>query len=545
MNLTQIPPSPPLIFNVIPNGAALPKNVRFQAFLNRDPWDDWGKYCTQFYLTVVDDDGVAHSIGDVKIGQFDLKPHKADIKIPKGHRKPALPDEFESLEPPFFALGQTEEYYEKLAELGDGIREIVLKNLRDVAFDADLWTKAKDEYVMRESLLRSITNTTVERQFWRMAHGGARLTNYRFSYDPPKRLGDGKSPYTLVFNVKHESMPPTNVHVLIGRNGVGKTHLLSLMTKALIAPSAAARQSGSFSWDNPDGLANHFFNTSKSSNESNFANLVIVSYSAFDETKFPSEDTTPEGKLKYFYVGLHRASQSDKVVSSPMNLPALSKEFVRSLANCQIAARRRRWLAALDVLMNDPVFKSASLDQLISFDLKDEEQKAEALKIFKNLSSGHKIVLLTLTRLVETVEEKTLVLVDEIEAHLHPPLLSAFIRALSNLLIDRNGVAIIATHSPVVLQEVPKTCVWILNRSLREAKAERPTIETFGENVGVLSREVFQLELSQSGYQQMLEEAAQKSVNYEDAVDSFHGHLGAEARAVLQALFLEREPKES
>jgi predicted ATP-dependent endonuclease of OLD family len=72
------------------------------------------------------------------------------------------------------------------------------------------------------------------------------------------------------------------------------------------------------------------------------------------------------------------------------------------------------------------------------------------------MSSGHAIVLLTITRLVATVEEKTLVLLDEPESHLHPPLLSAFIRALSDLLYDRNGVAIIATHSPVVLQESSK-----------------------------------------------------------------------------------------
>ena len=48
----------------------------------------------------------------------------------------------------------------------------------------------------------------------------------------------------------------------------------------------------------------------------------------------------------------------------------------------------------------------------------EDDESAEVVKIFKDLSSGHKIVLLTLTRLVEKVEEKTLVLIDEPEAHL-------------------------------------------------------------------------------------------------------------------------------
>ena len=136
-------------------------------------------------------------------------------------------------------------------------------------------------------------------------------------------------------------------------------------------------------------------------------------------------------------------------------------------------------------------------------------------------------------------------LIDELEAHLHPPLLSAFIRALSDLLVDRNGVAIIATHSPVVLQEVPKTCVWILNRSSNETKAERPAIETFGENVGVLSREVFQLELSQAGFHKLLQESADKNTSFRSAVDDFERQLGTEARAVLQAMFLEKEQQNS
>jgi predicted ATP-dependent endonuclease of OLD family len=80
-----------------------------------------------------------------------------------------------------------------------------------------------------------------------------------------------------------------------------------------------------------------------------------------------------------------------------------------------------------------------------------------------------------MTRLIELVDERTLILLDEPESHLHPPLLSAFIRALSDLLVKRNGVAVIATHSPVVLQEVPKSCAWKLRRSGRVALAERPS----------------------------------------------------------------------
>lgn len=45
---------------------------------------------------------------------------------------------------------------------------------------------------------------------------------------------DGDSSQTLRFQVKPESLPPTNIHAIIGRNGVGKSHLLHSMTKLIV-----------------------------------------------------------------------------------------------------------------------------------------------------------------------------------------------------------------------------------------------------------------------------------------------------------------------
>lgn len=157
------------------------------------------------------------------------------------------------------------------------------------------------------------------------------------------------------------------------------------------------------------------------------------------------------------------------------------------------------------------------------------------------MSSGHAIVLLTITKLVETVEEKTLILLDEPESHLHPPLLSAFTRALSDLLINRNGIAIIATHSPVVLQEVPKSCVSVLTRTRLVGNVVRPERETFGENVGVLTREVFVLEVVNSGFHDLLVKSVESGSSYQEIVDEYGNQLGLEARALLKALVTYRD----
>jgi hypothetical protein len=519
-------------FHVIGSNTPVPSETSgWAAFLNRDRWDDWGKYCTQFYLTVFDQDGRQHRIGELKIGQRGLKPHGESAQLPPGHRKPNVPRTFEELDDDFFSVGQDEDYYANIGALGDTIRERVLTSLCDVAWDKARWEWAKDEDVMGESLLRSVTRRTVDGQFRRMARGDARVTPYNFSYSPPKRLGDGAPPYTLDFSVDPKSPIPTNVHVLIGRNGVGKTRLLSLMAKALVAKDASARQSGRFKLNELGG------------DGGTFANVVAVSFSAFDEEDLlPDRNPAPDS-LGFSFIGLRGwTSESPTASLRPKSPKVLASEFVDSLKECRIGARRSRWVDAITQLQSDPVFKAAQLTSIIERKLSKPEERNEALRSFKELSSGHKIVLLTLTRLVEKVEERTLVLIDEPEAHLHPPLLSAMTRAISELMVKRNGVAIVATHSPVVLQEVPKTCVWILDYILTVSKAERPTIETFAESVGILSREVFQLELSQSGYHQLLGDLRRKSVTYEDAIEEVDGQLGSEGKAVLRGMFLDDEP---
>ena len=520
-----------LRFTVIGAGTRVPSNAQgWSAYLNRHDWDDWGKYCTQFYLTVIDQEGKQHVIRQVKIGQRGLKPSAGSPNIPAGYRKPNIPSAFTQLGDDFFSVGQDDEYYANLTALGDTIREQVLKGLCDVAWDTERWEWAKKEYVMEESLLRFVTRSTVTGQFRRMAHGDARVTWYDFSYSPPKRLGDGAPPFTLEFSIDPESPIPTNVHILIGRNGVGKTRLLSLMTKALVAKDASAKQSGTFKL------------IERATQSGTFANLIAVSFSAFDEFDLLPDRNREADSLGFSYIGLHGlVSESTTAQIKPKSPQKLASEFVKSLEKCRIGARRKRWKSVIAFLQSDPVFRAAQLISMIETDLSIKDKRNDILKTFGKLSSGHKIVLLTLTRLVEEVEERTLVLVDEPEAHLHPPLLSAMTRAVSELMVKRNGVAIVATHSPVILQEVPKSCVWILNRIGTASKAERPTIETFAENIGILSREVFQLELAGSGYHQLLGDLRQRFESYENAVNHLENQLGAEGKAVLRGMYLNNE----
>lgn len=512
-----------MFFTVLGVGGHVPADARSRAFLVRDNWDDWGKYRTMFFLRVADANGTVHDVGSVKIGQVGLRP--AGTTAP-GQRSPEIPDEFDALDARFFSLGQGEDYYVTLNEHVADLKDRVLAGLRDVASDLNLFDEHFAEGVMGNSLLRDVRQQSVRNRLHRIVQGDAALTKFHFRYTLPNP--DGVPPAVLNFKVYPESVPPTNVHVLIGRNGVGKSRCIRGLTEALLGRAGED--------DQPPGtieLVQEILERDWS-----FAGLVLISFSAFDNYDLDPAATDSMGSTQ---VGLRHKITVDGQDQFSMKSPAeLAVDFRKSLARCRNGLKAQRWRDAVRTLETDDLFAEADVTALLN-EPPSPEWKERAQALFERLSSGHAIILLTVTRLVELVDEKTLVLLDEPEGHLHPPLLSAFIRCLSDLLVKRNGVAIIASHSPVVLQEVPQSCAWKLRRSRGVSVAERPTLETFGENVGLLTREVFGLEVTRAGFHQLLRKAVADGMSFDGVVRHFNDQLGVEARAIVQALIAERD----
>jgi predicted ATPase len=517
-----------LIFQVIPPRTQPSGDEGF--YLIADRWDDY-TFQTQFYLTYLGSDGARNDIGRVKIARFGMGDRDAATD---------LEDSFERLGREYFSLGQAPEYYERLGEIDLETRDAVLHALRDMAADLRVFKRAYSEPVTRNSLMRSVSTSTIENQLHRVALGGPRLSAYSFSYQYPANAATkarSSSP-DLLFEVTPNSHPPTNIHVIIGRNGVGKSLLLDNMTRILVSPQTRQRGTVVF-----HSLEYYVEPKLSRATYSKFANVVSVAFSAFDNFVPLSTDVPTESSgALYTYIGLKDATSSTKgnQGASLKSVDSLTAEFSSSVYTCIASGKMRLWRAALEMLGGDPIFSDAQFATLVEHDPDDPDLGVAATRLYDDLSSGHKIVLLTITRLVETIQERSLVLIDEPESHLHPPLLSAFIRALSNLLIERNGVAIIATHSPVVLQEVPRYCVWKLSRSGSRVTAERPKLETFGENVGVLTHEAFGLEVTHSGFHRLLMESVDAGLDYQEVLDQFEQGIGSEGRALLSAETAER-----
>lgn len=482
-------------FSVLPPNGHRPEGSA-GIFLERDNWDDFG-FKTLFRVSYSPDGRSDIPIGSSKI---------ADLAMVDGGAT-QLPEQFEELPHEFFSLGQDVSYYEELKKLGSSVREAVLRSLRDVAFAPEMFRRLESHPAMNTSLLRNQIEATVTGQYHRIATGGRTLVEQRFEYYEGDRLA-------LRFEVSPDSEPPTNVHVLIGSNGVGKTQLLNGISRAAARPS-------------DDQNAGHIRDLQQEDGPL-FANVLSISFSAFDSLR----PVDPEAGIRYDHVTLDRThNPTGRTPSGQLS------DVVQSL----VGERRVRWQNALMTLGTDPLL----LDSLASLTSGSSIAPSQGYieTVFDRLSSGHKIVTLATSYLADLVTESTLVLIDEPETHLHPPLLASFIRALSDLLVGRNGVAIIATHSPVVLQEVPRSCVWKLRRVGDQQAAERPGLETFGENVGTLTREAFGLEITRSGFHRRIAEAVAEGLSYDEILDRFQGRLGAEARAIIRGLVAARSPR--
>ncbi len=487
------------------------------AVLVRDDWNDFG-FRTMFHLHVLDGDGRRIEIGTVKIGSRGM--------VDRNNAAVDLPDSFSVLTAEYFSLGQEDTYYERLADLGHTVRTEVLSGLRDMAFDPEILEDAREEEVTRTSLWRFVKLGTIQEQFVRIARGGARVLDFRVTYRLPNPYGNEDDDLQLTFRARPGHRPPNNIHVLTGRNGAGKSVLLNRLARAAADPQADRSEVGRITEEGR-------------SERRSFTNLVCVSFSAFDDLP-----QIPDGEQ--FPTDLVGLRVQDPSASPKLKTPGqLIKDFADSVEACLTGGHSERWTKALETLTyaGSGLLEEGWLERFRST-TNTQTRRREARRLFRRLSSGHKVVLLTITRLVELVGERTLVIIDEPETHLHPPLLSALVRAVSDLLAERNALAIVATHSPVVLQEVPADCVYKLRRYGNLMVADRPTRETFGENVGILTHEVFGLEVTHTGFHQALSQLVAEGLPYDEILRAFEGKLGGEAQILTRSLVAIRESDE-
>lgn len=509
-----------------------------------DGWNDFS-FRTQYDLYMIDGASI-DSVGVVKILKRGQK--AGEIALPVGRV------EGDRLADDLVSVGNSVDYYLALMRLG--LLEDVSARLNDLVANPSLRPTFADEEGYGTSLHRYRPDPAdyyheVERT---IASGGPPPDDTGFSF--AFRPGHRSEPLTFAFGQPEQGPtgrrvgPSRRSVVVVGPNGVGKTDLLARIARVAYAPPAE-RKSLADDGVIVDGPA--------------FPNIVAVSYSAFDHFLPPDlagddaealAEQLRQGTGRYNYCGMRDLAKV--LTSRPGGRPKLlgdrelEKGFADRLRQIQQRGRRPLLGRAMRPILAEQSFARllppAPADDELTEAEYDELRLSAFLgehprKTFRKLSSGHKIIVHQLAGLTATLQRHGLALIDEPETHLHPPLLAALMTAIRVLLDDRKAYAIVATHSPVVAQETLASQVMLLTGG-DAVIASAPAIETYGENVGTLTREIFGFHPGAGDYRNVLDRMVRRYRTLEGVEEAMGGQLSSQATAHIVAALARFEEDE-
>ncbi|HBO6759008.1 MULTISPECIES: AAA family ATPase [Pseudomonas] len=486
--------------------------------LVQDNWDDYS-YKTTFHATIHLSPDNEVELGSVKI----LKEDQTHGLTPVPRRA------FRALGEKFCSLGADLEYYEKLFKLGAAVYEGYLEGLQDVAYSDSVRAQFEDHEGFKVSLLRfsgaERTIVDASRLFTRKTPT-IRRRGRGFVMRFKTQVARQATPLIVDFDFRRKGPLPNRINVLIGYNGTGKTRMLANL--ATVASGYGYSEKRDFL----EKRAGRFVGT-----QPPFKSVVVVSYSAFDTFAIPGKTNIEKRRLEneggifgYVYCGLReRIDVNDDEAYRLKNLEEVDQEFLSALERIRSSDRMSILLDVLKPLLQDVSFQRIGLTTLYA-----DKNEESLLDLYHGLSSGHKIVTKMMTELTAHLDDAhpTLVLIDEPETHLHPPLLATVLKSIRICLDHFDGYAIISTHSPVVLQETPSKYVLVLKRIGELSKVVAPSIETFGENISVITEEVFNLDDGSTDWHDTLQSLA-RSHNVEEIEDMFGRRLGFGARSYM------------
>lgn len=505
--------------------------------LEQDKWDDYG-FRTQYHLSYVtlDKNGqrIVDHIGPVKI----LKLGQVDDE--RSH----VNESFNELDDDFCSVGESLDYYERLGQLPERRREQALTGLRDVVYDQALQDKFRNERGWTTSLFRDGKDD----KYLKISYG---LVTGDYTELPGEELtfsvkfGNWLNPLNFAFiNRKpyryRRSILPARMAVLVGANGSGKSTVLARIARLAFATIAERKEMTSLGTLTPAGIG--------------FPRIVTISFSAFDSFHLPGSNTRNRRKIldemasgtgRFAYVGLRdlkaEGSRIAKGAESEASsfgdadrqgatrlksIEKIAEEFYLYLSQITDTTK----ISILNNLLAG-LLEGSAFDELSDHDL-DDWDKEIILSTFLKCSTGHKIAALVVTSLIAVTVPSSLVLFDEPETHLHPPLLAALMHAVRAIMANNNSFCIIASHSPVVVQETLGADVRVIKRDGDWAFVEGVGNETFGESIGLITSEVFGLNPEATDYHRVLDDLVDRLDDQEDLEELFlNGQMSHQARS--------------
>ncbi|WAG77482.1 AAA family ATPase [Metapseudomonas furukawaii] len=481
----------------------IPPSPRPVFVLTTDNWDDYGSK-VQFHLSYVDDDGNEDRLGAVKI----LQRTNADGEPIEVAGTTKLPETFSELGEKFVSLGQEDSYYKGLHKLLRKKSRYVLEALSDIAWLPKLATDFEPTTAYRNAMMRE-NGAQRARRFGAAWAAGERVSEESaFTYVGSIEGADVDVEASFAFD--GDDAIPGRIVGIIGRNAVGKTRFLASLGADLAQISRTSAEKLIEREERfPDGRPL-------------FTRIIAISYSAFDRFKRPA----PDRSSSYVYCGI----RNDK---GGLSRASLIESYHRNQKRILERGLESQWVDYMQTILGD---LSDDLVESLKAEIYTSATADNALSV---LSSGQSILAHFVTALLAWIQPNSLVLFDEPETHLHPNAVASLFLVLSKILMRFDSYAVVATHSPVVIQEIPANRVLVFQREQNVTVAQPLQLESFGESVTELTRHVFETFEVESVYRRTFKKLARRE-SIEEVLSRFEQGLSLSAEAYLLAQYAKK-----
>jgi ABC-type multidrug transport system ATPase subunit len=513
------------------------------------PWDDFGHTVT-FDIYAVKKNKKSH----VALGRIKLltKDHDDTSKYFEEHGSKtdnkSLIEITGVLEPERFAsLGTKLDYYRKIhAYFNSGeLVDEYLSALCDLSFNSSNYEDVSQWKGFSDTIMRDSSAKLAIFKKGSAIAKGRYVPESSFSIEIDS-LPETFEPIDFSFDGKRK-IGESRINLLIGKNGVGKTHILKHITEIT------------------SGFAN------EASKWPFFHKLLVIAFSPFEdfytksqilellEKKYKSKpkkkDKNKKRKLlainEYAYIGF-RNETGNFNLDWPNELAARSIESILSY-DCENywwdkKTRLKTLFSTLKL--------SIDFDELRLIDKKDNEihldedsnidpstyehplNYSKGISFYLNdkqveLSSGQLIYSYMIPSIVAEIEEESLIILDEPELYLHPSMEIGLIEMLRHLLEETSSYALIASHSSVLAREIEKNSIRILRKVDGKTIVSPPSFETYGASLEKISKEVFDDSITDKPFEDDLDRLVKSTKSIKKVIKKHGGDLGDSALIYL------------
>ena len=324
------------------------------------------------------------------------------------------------------------------------------------------------------------------------------------------QLPYSKEPLGINFNFETDGLVKHRVFALIGKNGTGKTQILSTLANEL----------------------SKTYSENLYPRKPIYGKIFTVSYSIFDHFQIPNSDAA----FNYVYCGLKKPN------GGFLSEDEILEHILSNAKKIEYKKVTNEWRSILNNFVPSDLLLEIFTGQRTSISFQPENFP----NFFQKLSSGQNILVLIISGILAHIRLNSLILYDEPETHLHPNAITLLMNTIFELVDQFDSYCIVATHSPLIVQEVQARNVIVIERDQDVAYIRQMERESFGENLTVITEDIFGNRNIEKHHLSIIRELVEEEGNYESVVELLTNKnlpLNLNTRLYIKGLIKERDEK--